>query len=325
MNRKGISILAALIVAGLPSVAVARDQIKIVGSSTVYPFTTVVAERFGRGGKFKTPVIESTGTGGGFKLFCGGVGAEHPDVTNASRAIKDSEKELCKQNGVTQIIEMPVGNDGITFANSKSGLKLNFTLEQLWMAMAKEGPKPMKWNEIDPSLPDLKIEILTPPPTSGTRDSWNELVMMEGCPKAVKEKDKDSCMAMREDGPVIEAGENDTLMVQKLSQNPSAFGIFGYSYLDSNRDKLQALSINGVTPSVETIQSYQYPVARPLFVYLKKQHIGVIPGLEEFAKEYTSNAAMDEEGYLAEVGLVPLDRKKTLAVRDTIKMMTPIQ
>lgn len=325
MNKKRISFLAALIVASTPSVAMARDQIKIVGSSTVYPFSTLVAERFGRAGKFKTPVIESTGTGGGMKLFCAGVGSEHPDLTNASRAIKDTELDMCKKNGVKEVVEIVVGNDGIAFANSTSGLKLNLTREHLWKAMAKEGPKPMKWNEVDGSLPDLKIEILTPPPTSGTRDAWNELVMAEGCSKEVKAANKDNCLAMREDGPVVEMGENDALMVQKLAQNPAAFGIFGFSYLESNRDKIQSMSIENVQPTLDTIQAYKYPISRPLFVYLKKAHIGVIPGLAEFVREYTSEAAMGDEGYLAEAGLVPLDSSKSMAVRETAKTLTPLQ
>lgn len=327
MRNRLTCTLVALAIIGMPSMAMARDQIKIVGSSTVYPFATVVAERFGKNGKFKTPVIESTGTGGGMKLFCGGVGAAYPDITNASRAIKDSEVELCKSNGVDEIVEVVVGNDGIAFANSTSGLKLNFTQEQLWLAMAKEGPKPDKWSSIDPTLPDVAIKILTPPPTSGTRDAWNSLIMKKGCPKEIlaKENGKDLCMAMREDGPVVEAGENDALMVQKLAQDPASFGIFGFSYLDANRDKIQASTINNIAPTLETIQSYEYPVARPLFFYLKKAHVGVVPGLEKFLEEFTSQAAMSEEGYLSEVGLVPLDSKKMIAVRKTVKSLKTIQ
>ena len=306
-------------IASVPSAAFARDQIKIVGSSTVYPFSTVVAERFGRRGNFKTPVIESTGTGGGMKLFCGGVGAQYPDITNASRAIKDSEKELCKKNGVTDIVEIVIGNDGIAFANSIKGLSLDLSIEQIWQAMAKNGPKPERWSQISGNLPDTKIEILAPPPTSGTRDAWVDLVMKKGCPKELKAKDKDACEPFREDGAVIEAGENDALMVQKLSQNPTAFGIFGFSYLDSNRDKIKSVKINGITPTLDGIQSYEYPIARPLFFYVKKAHIGVIPGIKEFVSEFTGSSAMGEDGYLTEIGLVPLDQDKMKTVAATVK------
>lgn len=296
--------------------AVARDQIRIVGSSTVYPFATVVSETLGDKG-MTPPVIESTGTGGGMKLFCAGIGVEHPDITNASRAMKDSEWKMCQGNGVTEIIEIIVGNDGIAFSNSVDGPQINFTTEQIWQAMAEKGPKPSKWSEIDPSLPDVAIEILTPPPTSGTRDAWNSLVMGSGCDPEVKKANNKDCALMREDGAVVEAGENDTLIVQKLNANPNAFGIFGFSYLDSNLDQIQAATINGVEISLESIQSYEYPVARPLYFYVKKAHIGVIPGIEEYLKEFTSEDAVGEEGYLADMGLVPLDEAKSSQVRNT--------
>lgn len=295
--------------------AQARDQIRIVGSSTVYPFSTVVAEKLGTQGH-KTPVIESTGTGGGMKLFCAGIGTGHPDVTNASRAMKDSEWKMCQENGVTDIIEITVGNDGISLANSVDGPELNFTTEHLWKAMAEKGPKPQKWSEIDPSLPDVAIEILTPPPTSGTRDAWNSLVMGKGCDAAIKEANKKDCALMREDGAVVEVGENDTLIVQKLQANPNAFGIFGFSYLDSNLDQIQAATINGVEISLESIQSYEYPVARPLFFYVKKAHIGVVPGIQEFMDEFTGEDAIGEDGYLADIGLVPLDEDALAKIRD---------
>ncbi|MGA1113106.1 MAG: substrate-binding domain-containing protein, partial [Candidatus Pelagibacter sp.] len=253
--KKIINILfTLLIIAGFNSNSFARDQIKIVGSSTVYPYATVVAEKFGKQGGFKTPVIESTGTGGGMKLFCAGVGTNHPDITNASRAIKSSEKELCAKNGVTDIIEIVVGNDGISFAHSVNSPDVNFTKEQLWRALAMQVDvngelvdNPYKnWSDIDSSLPNTKIEVLIAPPTSGTRDAWNSLVMSEGCTNAAKSlfkeagKKSDECEKIREDGYAVEAGENDTLIVQKLSSNPNAFGFFGYSYLISNKDKVKA-------------------------------------------------------------------------------------
>ncbi|MEY3434974.1 MAG: hypothetical protein RLZZ195_456 [Pseudomonadota bacterium] len=309
----------------ISSQAIARDQIKIVGSSTVYPYTTVVAERFGKQGKFKTPVVESTGTGGGFKSFCGGVGVQHPDMTGASRAIKKDEMELCVKNGVTEIIEMPIGNDGLTFAHSVKAKDANFTKAQLWKAIAhdvvidgKLVKNPYKnWNEIDKSLPDLKIEILVAPPTSGTRDAWDELVMGKGCdPEFMKLADKKNCTKYREDAAVIEAGENDTLIVQKLGSTPNAFGYFGYSYLVANKDKIKAAKIDGIAPTIEGIQKYTYPVARPLFLYAKKAHASVIPGFKEFLTEYTGKTAVGSTGYLFKVGLVPNAKETEEKVRE---------
>lgn len=305
--------------------ASARDQIQVVGSSTVYPFSTIVAERFGNKGDFKTPVIESTGTGGGMKLFCQGVGSNHPDISNASRAMKSSEWENCQKAGVTDIIEVAFGNDGIAFANSVKGPKLNLTRKQLWMALAEHGPKPEKWNEIDPALPDAKIVVMVPPPTSGTRDAWNSLVMSKGCPAEVKEKDKDSCEMLREDGAAVEAGENDTLIVQKLEADPKAFGVFGFSYLENNMDKIQAADIEGVAINLESIQDYSYPISRPLFFYVKKAHIGVIPGLHEYLLEFTSDDAIGPEGYLIDAGLVPLEDESRAKVRTGAKNLTPMQ
>ncbi|MGB5438764.1 MAG: substrate-binding domain-containing protein [Gammaproteobacteria bacterium] len=317
--------LALVLAAMQPGAASARDQIQIVGSSTVYPFSTVVAERFGNRGYFKTPVIESTGTGGGMKLFCQGVGPNYPDVSNASRAMKKSEWENCQRSGVSDIIEVAFGNDGIAFANSVKGPKLNLTRKQLWTALAEHGPKPKKWNEIDPSLPNAKITVLVPPPTSGTRDAWNSLVMKKGCPDAVKKKDKKSCEVLREDGAAVEAGENDTLIVQKLEANPRAFGIFGFSYLENNRDKIQAARVEGVEISLDAIQDYSYPIARPLFFYVKKAHIAVIPGLREFLLEFTSEDAIGEEGYLMDVGLVPLDETSMSTLRSNAKNLVTMK
>jgi phosphate transport system substrate-binding protein len=319
-----LSSFAALLGAVSTTAVLARDQIQIVGSSTVYPFATIVAERFGNKGNFKTPVIESTGTGGGMKLFCQGVGESNPDITNASRAIKTSEWEDCQKNGVKDIVEVIIGNDGIAFANSIKGPKLNLTRKQLWMALAEHGPKPKKWNEIDPSLPDAKISVLIPPPTSGTRDAWDSLVMGKGCPASVKEKNKKDCEVIREDGAAVEAGENDTLIVQKLEADPKAFGIFGYSYLESNMDKIQAADIEGVKINIDTIQDYSYPVARPLFFYVKKAHVGVIPGLKEYVEEFVSEDAIGDEGYLIDAGLVPLADAKRKEVRKNAMDLKPM-
>ena len=303
--KKLVQILCAVVL--FSSLAQAAEQsIKVVGSSTVYPFTTVVAERFGKDSKHGTPIVESTGTGGGMKLFCAGIGPNSPSVTNASRAIKDKEAKLCEKNGVS-FIEFKVGNDGIAFANSVEGPKINVTKEQLWQAMADLGTRPKLWSDIDPSLPGYEIKIMTPPATSGTRDAWVDLVMNEGCPKEIKDKDKESCSILREDGAVIEVVENDTLLINKLTADREMFAIFGFSYLDSSRDKIQAAQIEGETISLESIQSYEYPIARPLFVYFKKEHMDVVPGLKEFMKAYISNRAMGKRGYLSDLGLVPLD------------------
>ena len=320
-------VLSILTVMLFESNVEARDQIRIVGSSTVYPYATVVAENFGKTGKFKTPVIESTGTGGGMKLFCAGVGTDHADITNASRAIKSKEIDLCVKNGVTEIIEINVGNDGISFAHAANSPDADFTKEQLWRALANEVDvdgklvaNPYKqWSDIDPSLPSKKIEILIAPPTSGTRDAWNSLVMSKGCSVGAKalfgDKAKSECTKMREDGYAVEAGENDTLIVQKLASNPDAYGFFGYSYLVANRDKVKAAAIEGVQPSLEGIQDYSYPIARPLFFYVKKAHIGVVPGIDAFLKDFTSKKAMGPRGYLGEIGLVPLAKEQYDAVR----------
>ncbi len=311
--------------------AEARDQIRMVGSSTVFPFSTRVAEEFGKTTNFKTPVVESTGTGGGFKLFCSGVGVDTADISNASRAIKKSETDNCAQNGVKDVTEIKIGYDGIVFANSNKSPRLSLTLEQIFLALAKEVPDGkgglkanphQMWNEIDPSLPASKIEVLGPPPTSGTRDAFNELAMEAGCEKipALAEMKKTNekklkavCQGIREDGAFVEAGENDVLIVRKLEANPNAFGIFGYGFLDQNRDKIQGSKINGVEDSYENISSGEYPISRSLFIYVKKAHVGVIPGIKEYLAEYTSEKAWGPEGYLADKGLIALsdaERKK---------------
>ena len=305
--------VAVVAIAGAMGSAAARDQIQIVGSSTVFPFTTAVAEKLGQGGKFKTPVVESTGTGGGMKLFCGGVGETTPDFTNASRAIKDAELETCKANGVTPV-EIKVGFDGIVLSNSKAGAVADLTKEQIFKALAKNVAVDGKvvanpyvnWADIDASLPATKIEVLGPPPTSGTRDAFVELVMDAACQDEVKAANEKGCGEIREDGAYVEAGENDNLIVQKLEANPAAFGIFGFSFLDQNADKLQGHKIDGVEPTFENIADGKYGVSRSLYIYAKKEHVGVIPGMEEFIGEYTSEAAWGPDGYLADKGLIPL-------------------
>ena len=324
----------------------ARDFINVVGSSTVYPFTTAVAEQFGRQGSFKTPKVESTGTGGGIKLFCNGVGPQHADVANASRRMNANEFATCQKNGVKDILEVRVGYDGLTLSESKRGPTMNLTPKLIYLALAKQVPDPANpsalianpyksWRDVDKSLPNIKIEVLGPPPTSGTRDSFHELYMEAGCRtypwidnlrKMDEKRFKRICHTLREDGAYVEAGENDNLIVQKLEANPNAVGIFGFSFLEENLDKLRGLKINGVEPTFETIASGKFPASRPLFIYVKKAHIGVIPGLQDFVNEYVSEKALGEEGYLADRGLVPqpkADLAKTRADVKSLKNFAP--
>ena len=335
---------AALAMASVPGTAMARDTISIVGSSTVYPFATVVAERFGRTGN-ATPKIESTGSGGGMKLFCQGVGTQHPDITNASRRMKKSEFELCQSNGVKDITEVKVGYDGIVIANSVKGEQIDLSLRDIFLALAKDVPNPdgseelvanpyKTWKEVNPALPNTKIEVLGPPPTSGTRDAFNELAIEGGCKtfswlKAIKDEDKSKykaiCRSVREDGAYVEAGENDNLIVQKLEKNPAAYGVFGYSFLDQNRGVVQAANVDGVEPTFDAIGSGDYPVSRSLFFYVKKAHVGVVPGIEGYVKEFTSEKAWGNNGYLSEKGLIPLgdDLRKSMAKQArSLKSMT---
>lgn len=327
------------------SQAQARDYISIVGSSTVYPFTTVVAEQFGKTTKFKTPKIESTGSGGGLKLFCSGVGVEYPDMTNASRRIKKSEVEQCSKNGIKNIVEIKIGYDGIVIANSKKAKHFELTLRDLFLALAKNVPDPdgqekfipnpfTKWSDINPQLQEAKIEVLGPPPTSGTRDAFVELVMEEGAKsfdwvkalaKSDKAKFKEIAHTLREDGAFVEAGENDNLIVQKLDVNPVALGIFGFSFLDQNTDKIQGAFIDGEEPTFEAIADGKYPVSRPLYVYVKKAHVDVIPGFKEFLNEFTSDKAWGEDGYLADKGVIPMPEEERQKYReDAIRLNTLI-
>ncbi len=359
-----------------PAQAADRDAVSIVGSSTVYPFATVVAERFGRSSDFKTPKIESTGSGGGLKLFCKGVGASTPDITNASRRIKKSEYDDCMANGVKEVIEVLIGYDGIAIANSKNAPQFELSTKDLYMALAKDIPgadgklipNPNKtWKDVNPALPATKIEVLGPPPTSGTRDAFAELALGGGAQKvadlkalrdmgadqadeikammqkiglqegvytaltekkgkAPKGKDvfKTIAYAVREDGAYIEAGENDNLIVQKLESNPNALGIFGFSFLEENGDKVQGSVIDGVTPSFDTIASGDYPVSRPLYFYIKGAHVGKIPGIQEYALAFASKKAMGEDGYLPEKGLIPVSPEELKQVQEDVKNLNKL-
>lgn len=329
-SKVSFVIMAAASTAVIAGAAQARDQIRIVGSSTVYPFTTAVAEQFGKANGGKTPIVESTGTGGGMKIFCEGVGEDKADATNASRRIKKSEFELCQKNGVKDIVELKVGIDGLTIAQSKDGAAIKLSRKQVFQALAeqvpdKDGklvPNPYKnWSDIDPSLPNIKIEVLGPPPTSGTRDSFHELFLEKGAEtfdslKEMKKKDEEAktkdfekvWKSIRKDGAYVEAGENDNVIVQKLEANKNAFGIFGYSFLEENTSKLKGVAIEDVEPTYENISSGKYKGARDLFIYFKKAHVGVIPGLDKFVAEYASAKAMGEDGYLSQKGLVALPK-----------------
>jgi phosphate transport system substrate-binding protein len=345
MLRTSLAAAAAATLLLAAGTAAARDQIRIVGSSTVFPFSTAVAEQFGKTTSFKTPVVESTGSGGGLKLFCAGVGVEHPDMTNASRRIKTSEVETCGKNGVTDITEVKIGFDGIVVANSRASGQAALTLQQLWLALAKEVPEGgadggamianpyQKWSDIDPSLPDVKIEVLGPPPTSGTRDAFVELAMEGGCKtfpsiEELKKSDKDAykavCHSIREDGAWIDAGENDNLIVQKLEANPDAFGVFGFSFLDQNSDKIQGSTVDGVAPTFEMISAQDYPVSRSLYFYVKNAHVNSIPGMEEYIAEFTSEAAWGPDGYLADKGLIPLPDAEREKSRQSAMKLAPL-
>ncbi len=304
--------------------AQARDQIRIVGSSTVFPFSTVVAEQFGRTTDYRTPVVEATGTGGGMKLFCAGVGISSPDIVNASRRMKASEWEMCGENGVSAITEVEIGFDGIVLANAKAAPDFAITRADLWRALAEAGEKPARWSDVAPALAAEKIEVLGPPPSSGTRDAFEELVMIEGCIEAGNAKDfcHGAGREIRRDGAYVDAGENDNLIVAKLEANPVAVGIFGFSFLDQNTDRIKGALIDGVAPEFENIADGSYPVSRGLYFYIKKAHVGVVPGIAEYAALFLSDQMMDEdEGALIEKGLIPLPGEELEAMRARLQRL----
>lgn len=345
MNKTHLSSISRLaiglvVVAGFSTAVQARDQIRVVGSSTVYPFSTIVAERFGKGTPFKTPIIESTGSGGGMKLFCSGVGLQHPDVTNASRRVKSSEAEMCAENGVS-MTEFIVGNDGLAFANSRDGNSFDISIAHIAAALAAKLPddsgnviqNPLQtWQDVDlyvaemmqsgaMGLPAMNIRVLVPPPTSGTRDAMSELFMTNGHKKlgSYDVVGKKGSQALREDGAAIEVGENDNLIVEKLLSDKDLFGVFGYSFFDQNRDGLQSAKLDGVELEFDNISSYAYPAARPLYTYVKREHLDVIPGLRNYMKEFISEKAIGLDGYLFPVGLVPLSEEDFAEQRKNTK------
>ena len=367
MKKGVLSLLSLVFVLGMigSSYAASRDYISIVGSSTVYPFATVVAERFGKSTQFKTPKIESTGSDGGHRLFGAGVGVKHPDITNSSRRIKKSELEKTAKNGIVEIVEVKIGYDGIVIGNSKKAETMKLTRKDIFLALAAQVPdsngklvaNPNKtWKEINPSLPDIKIEVIGPPPTSGTRDAFSELAMEGGAKKfktlkalrgakgdAVKplmaklgipesafnkkgkKVFKKVAHAIREDGAYIEAGENDNLIVQKLDANPNALGIFGFSFLDQNTDKIKGSYVDGIQPEFEAIADGSYPISRALYFYIKKAHIETIPGMKEFLKEFTSEKAWGDEGYLTDKGLIPMPKAERDKFKNAVMTLTPMK
>jgi len=315
----------------------ARQQIRIVGSSTVYPFSVAVAERFRQANpNFQAPVVESTGTGGGMNLFCAGVGPTHPDVSNASRRIKASELELCNRNGVNQVVELSVGIDGLALIES-AGRPTNFRLSarDVYAALAAtpfgRPQNARNWSDVNPSLPNVPIRVYGPPPTSGTRDSFVELVLDPGCNsdpamEALKESDSDRhkqvCSRIREDGAFIEAGENDNLLVQRVAENQGAVGVLGYSFLEENGDRVRGIPIGGISPTAETIQNFTYPGARRLYIYVKGEHLNVIPGLREFLA--TWQQGWNPGGFLSQAGLIPLPDAERTAAQAQVTALRPM-
>lgn len=315
--------------------AMARDQVHIVGSSTVYPFATVVAEYLGRSRNHKTPLVESTGSGGGLKLFCASVGFRTPDIANASRRIKQSEIALCEKNGVKQIIEVQIGYDGIVLANSRKAEHFKLDTKDIFLALAKDVPNPTgdasfvvnpykTWQDVNPQLPAMSIRVLGPPPTSGTRDAFAELALEGGCKQfafiqALKQKNKSAykarCHAIREDGAWVEAGENDNLIVQKLIRDTRSLGVFGYSFLQANSNALQGSAVGGFTPDFDHIVSGNYPVSRTLYLYVKKAHLKNLPSIKVYMKQFVSPRAVGENGYLLDRGLIPLSKESRKEVQ----------
>lgn len=337
----GIGLLAApLLAVGQP-----RDTIHIVGSSTVYPFATVVAERFGRSKRFKTPTVEATGSGGGLKLFCEGGGVDTPSVANSSRRIKRSEYDRCQEKGVREIIEIKIGYDGIVLANALRAPPITISRREIYLALAKTIPDPQgkkafvsnphrTWKQIRTSLPAYPIRVLGPPPTSGTRDAFLELAMEGGCKsfdwvkaleKTNKSEYKQRCHTIREDGAYVEAGENDNLLVSKLVADPKAFGIFGFSFLLENADKVQGATIEGQIPDFDSIVTGDYSISRSLYFYVKKAHIGKIPGIQQYMRAFLHKRAIGEMGYLTERGLLPLNKDELKKTRYAVAKLQPME
>lgn len=348
MSNRSLTLFAAagLAVASLAHADAGRDYVALVGSSTVFPFASAAAEHFGKANpKFKTPKVESTGTGGGIKLFCGGVGVQYPDIANASRRIKASELEACAANGVKDVVEVKIGYDGITIATKKGAPAFKLTRKDVYLALAKQVPDPRDpntlvanpyktWKQVDPALPDLPIQVFGPAPNHGTRDAFVELVMTHGCEsfpwiKALKDVDEKRfatvCSQVREDGMWTDVSEDYALVLAKLQANPRAVAVFTFSYLDQNGDKVSAATIEGKAPSFDAIADGSYPISRPLFIYVKKAHVGVIPGIKEFVAEFLSDKAMGADGYLSERGLIPMKSSELAKSRKDATDLRPVK
>ncbi len=339
--KLSVSVLALAAVSATAALAQGREEIRVVGSSTVFPYSQAAAEQFANNTGAPSPIIESTGTGGGMQIFCGGVGVAHADMTGASRAMKQSEFDLCAENGVTEITEAQIGSDGLSIAISvENEFAWDLTLTEIYLALGAQVPVNGEWvdnpyttwDEINPDFPATEILVLGPPPTSGTRDAFVELAMHAGCEELPYVADggfdgdwvEENCSRMRTDGPFIEAGENDNLIVQRLNSDANAMGIFGYSFLYENLDTLKAVTVNGVAPEAATIASGEYPISRPLFFYIKNAHVGVIPNLAEFIEEYLSEESIGPGGYQAERGMVPLPDALRAEVQASVAALTPM-
>ena len=342
MISRNLAAAACLVFFSAAPVAGALAQsgspIRIVGSSTVYPFTTAVAEQFKqRFPQYPAPIVESLGTGGGLKLFCEAKGANAPQIANASRRIKQSEILNCSKNGINKIVEIQVGLDGVALAQARNAGAISLTERDIYAALAATPfgkPQTAKtWKDVNPKLPAMPIEVIGPPPTSGTRDAFAELILEKGCEKdpamkALKSSNEQAfkkiCTSVREDGAYVEAGENDNLIVQKLVANPRAIGVFGYSFLESNLDKVKGVPVEGVPPSYETISSFKYPAARAMYIYVNPDRAATKPGMKEFLRAYTSEAAWGPKGYLAKRGLIPSPTATRAKYAQAAANMTPL-
>lgn len=326
-----------------PALPSSAAKLVFVGSSTVSPFSTTVAEQFGAATRFRTPIVETTGTGGGFKLFCEGIGPDTPSISNASRTIKATEMSICRENGVTEIVEVPIGFDGIVLANATDAPVFSLTKAQIFQGLAARLPdengelvdNPNKtWSDIDASLPDLEIKVFGPPPTSGTRDAFMEIAMELGAKEYVKEMGFEGELAeavekagtlLRSDGAWIDAGENDASIIQTLIKNKGALGVLGFSFLEQNADRVKAAKVNGISPTFEAIASGEYKVSRSMYIYVKKANVGLVPGLVEFVDEFTSEGTWGPTGYLVEKGLIPLPEARRAEVRQKALSLETMQ
>lgn len=341
MNKLIGAVATVALLAVADQAHAARDQIWAVGSSTVFPFSTRVAENFAKKTGKKSPRIEALGTGGGIKMFCGGAGEKFPDIANASRPMKKSEFLACQKAGVKDIVEIKIGFDGIVVASNKKGPDFNFKLEQLYLGLADQTlrggqivKQPYKsWSEVGPGLPNARILAYGPPPTSGTRDAWIELAIEGGAGKlptlakmkaADEKKFKATVSPMRTDGGWVDAGENDNAIVGTIEKTPNALGVFGYSFLEENGSRIKGASINGVKPTAQTIASGQYPLSRSLYIYVKKSQVGVTPGLKEFVSEFVSDAATGRGGYLQNRGMIPLPPAVHIQMKQKANALTPM-